>query len=75
MFGLLRNAWERMRTQAFAEIGKDELTAEQVRNYVLQHFDGEPRTNRAVQILWAPLTLDERMALLEVVFLDQTYSR
>jgi hypothetical protein len=75
MFDLLRNAWEQMRPQVFAEVGKDELTAEQVRKYLLEHFDGEPTTNRAIQVLWTPLSLDERMDLLVAVFPDQTYSR
>jgi hypothetical protein len=42
---------------------------------VPEHFDGEPTINRAVRILWTPLSQDERMTLLAAVFPDQTCSR
>jgi hypothetical protein len=75
MFKLLRDAWKRLAPKAFAEIGKQRLTAEQVRKYLLEHFDVDPKSNRAVQILWEPLSLDERAALLKEVFQEKAYTR
>ena len=75
MFQFLRDAWKRLAPKAFAEIGKDRLTVKQVRTYLLKNFDVDPKNNRAVEVLWEPLALHERMALLEEVFQEKTYSR
>ena len=75
MFRLLREAWNRLGPKAFAETGKEKLTVRQVRSYVLQNFDVDPKKNRAVEVFWEPLSLKQRAALLSEVFQERTYSR
>jgi hypothetical protein len=72
---LLRKAWERMRVHAFVDHGKDELTARQVRKYVLEHFNPGPRKSPGVAALWQQLSANEKMALLKEAFQENTYSR
>ena len=74
MFRLLRDAWRRLAPRAFAEIGKDKLTDSEVRAYLLQNFDIDPKNNRAAEVLWEPLSLEQRAALLKEVFHEKTYS-
>jgi hypothetical protein len=74
MFRLLRDAWKRLAPRAFAEVGKDKLTDREVRDYLLQNFDVDPKKNRAAEVLWEPLSLEQRAALLEQVFRKDTYS-
>jgi hypothetical protein len=75
MFRVLRDAWRRLAPKAFAELGEEKLTVKQVRTYLLQNFDADPKKNRAVKVLWEPLSLEQRAALLEEVFQKKTYSR
>jgi hypothetical protein len=74
MFRLLRDAWKRLAPKAFAETGKDKLTGREVRAYLLQNFDVDPKNNRATEILWEPLSSEQRAALLDEVFPDKIYS-
>ncbi len=75
MLHVLRDAWKRLAPKAFAELGKEKLTVKQVRTYLLQNFDVDPKNSRAVEVLWEPLSLEQRAALLEEVFQKKTYSR
>ncbi len=75
MFRVLRDAWKRLAPQAFDELGEEKLTVNQVRTYLLQNFDVDPKNNRAVEVLWEPLSRKQRAALLEEVFQKETYSR
>jgi hypothetical protein len=75
MFRLLRDAWKRLAPKAFAELGEQKLTAKQVRTYLLQNFDVDPKNNRAAKALWEPLSRGQRAALLKEVFQKKTYSR
>jgi hypothetical protein len=56
MFRLLRDAWKRLAPRAFAELGEEKLTVKQVRTYLLENFDIDPKTNRAVAVLWESLS-------------------
>ena len=75
MFRLLRDASKRLAPRAFAELGEEKLTVKQVRTYLLENFDIDPKTNRAVAVYWEPLSQEQRAALLEEVFQKKTYSR
>jgi hypothetical protein len=74
MFRVLRDEWKRLAPTAFAELG-EKLTVKQVRAFLLQNFDVDPKNNLAVKVLWEPLSMEQRAALLEDVFQKKTYSR
>jgi hypothetical protein len=75
LFGLLRSFWEKVNPDVFQGISKNELPANQIRVYILKYFTPNVCTSKSAAELWAALSLDERMALLEEVFPEQSDPR
>ena len=73
MYLLLWNEWKRLGPRAFAETGKDKLTAKEVRTYLLQNLDLNPKANRDAVVFWEALSLGQKASVLEEVFHANTY--
>jgi hypothetical protein len=72
-FDSLLASWERLRPEAFKQACKEELSGEEVRKYLLNHYDAAACGNLEVEHLWNHLPMDAKEAALEEVFRAQSY--
>ncbi len=69
----LHRAWETVGHFLFADQGADEVSGQQVREFMREYLDGE--TNPRARRFWIRLSDEEKRKALESAFPDETYRR
>jgi hypothetical protein len=67
----LHRAWETVGHFLFADVGTDEVTGQQVRDFMKEYLDGE--SNPVARRFWARLSDGEKKTALEAAFPDRPY--
>jgi hypothetical protein len=71
----IRRTWNAIAGRAFAEAGKIQMTADEVRRFVCNYIENESAQSTTRRTSWDPLSAEEKRRSLERAFPDGTYTR
>jgi hypothetical protein len=72
--GFLSHVWPWWRRDAFRQAGKEEMTGEEVRAFLMSLLETRNPKDSNIRRFWKPLTAEEKEQALRSAFPDATYS-